>query len=322
MIFPEHINKKVAIVGLSGGFKNKEEKFDKSISNLSKYFIVEEVGKLKESSVRADTYINRAKAFNSAYLNDDNDIIMCAKGGNYLFEILPYIDKNVFKKRAKWFLGASDPTSVCLYITTVFDIATFYGLNGGSFDEDQDYIHNGLDIIMGKTNIVKSYDYYQNANDFIKGVKDFNRVVYYKTFNKEINSSGRLIGGCLDVIRNMFSTSYMDLKGFVDKYKDDSIIWYFDIYDMSSLDVYLTLLQMKYMGLFEHSNLVLFGRVLFKKIINDVSYSMAYRKALGNIDIAYDLDIGHTSPKMIMINGAIANVKIKDGRGSIEYFKR
>ena len=117
----------------------------------------------------------------------------------------------------------------------------------------------------------------------------------------------------------MIGTSYEDVKGFVNRYKDDGIIWYFDIFAMTSENVYRTLLQMKSAGWFKHTKAVLFGRVLFDSSDTGMTYKEAYEMALGEYDLVMDMDIGHTSPRMTLINGAIINIESKDGKGSINF---
>ena len=41
--------------------------------------------------------------------------------------------------------------------------------------------------------------------------------------------------------------------------------------------------------------------------------------ALPDIDVVFQMDIGHTYPHMFVVNGAMASIEIKDGHGSIQY---
>ena len=50
-----------------------------------------------------------------------------------------------------------------------------------------------------------------------------------------------------------------------------------------------------------------------------MTYQECYEKALENIDYVYDADIGHTNPKMTLINGAIINIEVKDKKGVISF---
>lgn len=43
------------------------------------------------------------------------------------------------------------------------------------------------------------------------------------------------------------------------------------------------------------------------------------KKALPDINVVFQVDIGHTYPHMYVVNGAMARVEIKDGHGTINY---
>ena len=104
---------------------------------------------------------------------------------------------------------------------------------------------------------------------------------------------------------------------FFEKYKDDGIIWYFDIYSMSSEEVYCALFQMKQAGWFENIKGVIVGRVLYKEEFC-VTYQEALKRMFKDIPIIFNADIGHVSPKMTMINGAIIKVKAKNKKEALE----
>lgn len=68
-------------------------------------------------------------------VTDDNvDMIMCAAGGDFALEMLPYVNSENILNNPKWIMGASDPTSLLYYVTTKLDIATLYGHNAGGYD--------------------------------------------------------------------------------------------------------------------------------------------------------------------------------------------
>jgi muramoyltetrapeptide carboxypeptidase LdcA involved in peptidoglycan recycling len=97
------------------------------------------------------------------------------------------------------------------------------------------------------------------------------------------------------------------------------LIWYFDIFAMSSENVYRTLLQMKAAGYFKYTNGILFGRVLFDSNFTEMTYEDAYNMAIGDLPYLMDVDIGHSSPSMTMINGAIIEVESSKGKGFINF---
>lgn len=322
MIFPKFIKKNdvIGICALSAGVGHKIDDYEISLDILkSEGYKIKEEGQVRVDSPRPSSAKERSKALKALFKDDEVDMIMCAAGGDFLYEVLPYVDIKSIKENPKWFMGASDPTSICFMITTKLDIASLYGFNGGSFEEGYLDVQNNLSILKGKLVKQKSYDYYEDKEGFLSDFRKFDHEVYWDSYGKKIKTSGRCIGGCLDVLKDMIGTSYEDVKGFVNRYKDDGIIWYFDIFAMTSENVYRTLLQMKSAGWFKHTKAVLFGRVLFDSSDTGMTYKEAYEMALGEYDLVMDMDIGHTSPRMTLINGAIINVESKDGKGSINF---
>lgn len=63
------------------------------------------------------------------FKNKDINMIICALGGKFLIEILPYIDFDIINNNLKLIAGFSDPTGLLYPITTKYDIATIYGHN-------------------------------------------------------------------------------------------------------------------------------------------------------------------------------------------------
>ena len=134
--------------------------------------------------------------------------------------------------------------------------------------------------------------------------------------------SGRCIGGCFDVIINLIGTKYDKVKEYIEKYKNDGIVWFFDIYEMSTPQLFCHLWQMKNAGYFKYCKGIIFGRPLkireeydigFKKTIKDI-FEPLY------IPIIYDADIGHIPPQMPIVNGAILDVNYENGLGCIKNF--
>lgn len=319
MIYPDFLKKSdlIGICALSSGVGKKINDYEISLNVLKDngYKVIEE-GNVRSDDIRSDSAINRAKALNNLFLNDEVKFIMCASGGEFLYEILPFINVDLIKNNPKFFMGASDPTSICFMLTTCLDIATIYGLNAGSYDFNFDYVNNNLEIIKGNMITQKSFKLYGDKQSFITD-RLYNQKVSYK--GNDISVKGRCIGGCLDVLKDLIGTKYENTLGFIEKYKEDGIVWYFDIFSMSSENVYRTLLQMKYIGWFKYCKLVIFGRVLFDSSDTGMSYEDAYSKSLDNIPYIYDTDIGHTYPKMTLINGSIIEVDKYQDKGEIKF---
>ena len=154
---------------------------------------------------------------------------------------------------------------------------------------------NCLDIISGKEIIQKSFNDRKTLS-----------------INGDFNDSGRIIGGCLDVLKNLIGTSYDNTLNFIERYKDDGIIWYFDIYSMSSIDVYSTLLQLDNIGWFKYTKTIIVGSILFPKEDDYLKYQEVYKKVFNNKNIIYDANIGHVKPVFTIINGSVIHINYHD----------
>ena len=78
---------------------------------------------------------------------------------------------------------------------------------------------------------------------------------------------------------------------------------------------------MQNMNYFKYCKGIIFGRSATVSSYYDISFKDAINHSLEelNIPIIINTDLGHVSPRMTIINGAIANIKSKDGKGSIKF---
>ena len=174
---------------------------------------------------------------------------------------------------------------------------------------------NLLEMIDGKSVIQKKYDLYEeNKNSDILALEKENK---YLSNRNKIDVSGRVIGGTIDCLSDIIGMPYDKTWSFIDKYKDDGFIWYFDVFEMNSNDFYRTLLRMKHLHYFRNVKAVLMGKKRSYCEERDISYSDSLVKIFGDIPIIEDVDIGHVYPIVSMINGAVANINYNDGEFSI-----
>lgn len=320
MYYPKFIkpNETIGISAPSKGVGLKLDEYKRSIKRLSKIFKIKETSSVRNSDYRSALASIRAQELESLFTDDEVSMIFCASGGDFLYEILPYIDWNLISWHPKWYVGYSDPTSILYILTTKYDIASIYGMNGSSFDIDHEYVDRCLEIMQGHLKTQKSYEMYQSQKNFQEDKLIFDQKVTWIHEHK-IHTFGRCIGGCLEVIKNLIGTQYDATASFIEKYKEDGFIWYFDNYGMSAEDTYLTLLQMKYANYFKYAKAVLFGRTCFESSHTGMSYQDALKLALEDIPYVLNCDIGHTSPRMMMINGAIMKLQVEDGKGKIDF---
>ena len=137
MIYPDFLNDNatIGICAPSAGVGHKLESFDASLRELRKQgWKVWETEHVRVDSLRGGNAKERANELMSLFALDSIDAVFAAAGGDFLSDILPYIDWQLLAENPKWLMGASDPTGILYPVTTMCDIATLYGSNGGSFD--------------------------------------------------------------------------------------------------------------------------------------------------------------------------------------------
>ena len=124
------------------------------------------------------------------FQNSDIKMLICAGGGEFLVEILPYIDFDLIKKNPKYICGFSDPTGLLYPITTMCDIATIYGSNFSSFGDETFYQphYDFLNIITGEKLSEENYELYEvERPEKVTGLEGLNLTekVCWKTLDNK-----------------------------------------------------------------------------------------------------------------------------------------
>jgi muramoyltetrapeptide carboxypeptidase LdcA involved in peptidoglycan recycling len=134
--------------------------------------------------------------------------------------------------------------------------------------------------------------------------------------------SGRLLGGCVDLLVLHTGTKYDKVKEFNEKYKEDGVIWFFECCDLNPLDMRRAFWNLRESGWLDNAKGFLIGRPLhFGEEMMGVDQYNAVTDILGdlNVPIVMDLDIGHLPPMMPIITGSFAEIKAKNNEISINY---
>lgn len=333
MIFPKFIREQdtIGVTALSDGvskeldrkrFANAADKLLEKgykVAFTNNVFTADAKGRSSEGKVRA-------KEFHELLLNENIASIFSAKGGNFLVEMLPYLEEKIIRSNPKWIQGYSDNTGLLFYITTKYDIATMYGANFGDFGMDEWHrsVNTNLAILEGNEVAQQSFSFYEDGfGDRITGLEGYteNQPVYWKNLRDEesIEVNGRLIGGCLDVLLNITGTRYDGLLDYIEKYKEDKIVWYLESFDLNAEELMMGLWHLKELGWFNYASGIVFGRPLMFSSFTNTSYEEAILTILDelSIPIILDADIGHKGPQFVMINGALAKIHSKGGKGEV-----
>lgn len=336
MNIPDFI-KKGDIIGVtapSAGFTEQVDltKLESAKFNLSEkgYEVIETENVRKCEKGRSSTGKKRAEEFLSLIRNEEVKYILSASGGDFLMEMLEYQDYELIKANPKWIQGYSDNTGLIYPITTICDMATVYSGNVGDYGMSlwHEGVKNNLKLLEGKNIEQKEFDLFEN--EYVKKVTGYegynltDKVKYeFVSENKSENFTGRLLGGCLDVLIMLCGTKYDKTEEFVKKYKEDGIIWYLESFDLSSARLQCALWQLKEAGWFEGAKGFLFGRPCFFREEYETDFNEAVKTALDslNIPIITGCDIGHRPPRLTMINGLMAEFNFDGTHFRMKYPK-
>ena len=332
MIYPKFIksNSTIGVTAPSDGKVDKLDliRLDNAYSKLKNLgYNIKETNSVRISNHgRSNDAKTRASELEELFNDKNIDIIISASGGEFMIEILPYLNFNTIKNNPKWFCGYSDNTSLGFLLPTIFDIASIYSDNISAFGMDKWHtsINNYLDILKGNIITQHSFDKYQsNYQEYVTGLENYkldSKVNWINlTEEKEIKLEGRLIGGCLDVLLTLVGTKYDNVNKFINKYKSDGIVWFLESCDLSSEQIIRGLWQLKEAGWFKNTKGFIFGRTVTKKTYTSTSYEDAIKQSLVelNVPIIIDADFGHTNPRMTIINGCYTIITSKNGKGEI-----
>ena len=287
----------------------------------------------------------RAKEFMDLYLDPNVHAIIFAAGGDFLVEMLDFVDfEKIRNAEAKWLVGYSDITGINLPITTITDTATLYSQTIKDFAMVPLHraLEDTLNIMMGNYPVQNSFDkcekkvdmnsFIEEINNVDEEIKEINPnegykleedVIWKNLYDEEyLEISGRAIGGCFDLIKNILGTKFDKTKDFIEKYKEDGIVWFFDIFESSTPELVRTMWQMKNAGYFEYCKGILVGRSLFLREEYGIDLPKAFKQGLDglNIPVIYDMDIGHVSPQLPIIIGGKINVTSSKGKGTLESY--
>lgn len=334
MIYPKFINKNETI-GITAPSNGAYDEIDLKKIKHAKTNFEKHNFKLRitdncytSNQGRSASNIIRARELENLFLDKDVKAIISFSGGDFLMEMLSVLRYDIIWNNPKWIQGYSDITNLLFTITTNLGIATIYGNNYKTFSMQtwHESLNNNIEILTGNIIEQNNFELYQkeikNKNDEYEKYNLDTKVEWKSLDNNNHNFEGRIIGGCLDCLLNIVGTRFDKTKNFLEKYKDDGFIWYFDIFDLSSEDITRALWQLKEAGWFKYIKGILFGRLINEKSYYNISFIDVLKTFADEykIPILYDVDIGHIPPRMTIINGALANINYSNNKCKITMF--
>lgn len=337
MRYPQ-LNERHHVIGVTpvsnGIYKETEEMFVTTFQRMRErgFQLVINEQTWGQEKARAASAEERAAGLIEMSRHKDVDIVMPPWGGHLAVEVLEYL--NMTKLAPKWIGGYSDISTVLLAITLQTGIATanmanIVDLRGEYMDSVTAQWLSVLETREGDFVTQIASEQYQVEWDHEHPtdiVFNLAKPTRWNAIDKEGNDvenlllEGRLVGGCIDVIRSLVGTPYGNIDEFRRLYTDmEPLLWYFDVSELDTVDLKRVLIQMKYAGWFNDCGGIIFGRVGKPSIKEDYSYKNVYDEMveLLSVPVMYNVDIGHQPPQMTMINGCYAQFALENSKGRL-----
>ncbi|MFL1819355.1 S66 peptidase family protein [Pantoea agglomerans] len=311
----------------SGVPEHLHPRLELAIANLKKKgFQVREGSCLRsQHKNKSSSKLSRAEELMS-FLNDPEiKAVMPPWGGDLAMELLELIDfKLLARSKPKWFVGFSDLSTIHFPLTTISGWATLHGpnlmdLGAQELDDTTQSVWEILEsnrgtIIKQRSSTAFQVEENQWGTESDQGF-NLTQKTHWKRLDgvtSSITFSGKLIGGCLEIISRLAGTPFGNLPFFKTSNSDQGIILYFENVEMAPCELTRALLSLRLQGWFDNLNGVLIGRSAAPDITDSTkhNYLDALKAAFEDlpVPVLYDVDIGHVPPQISLVNGADATI--------------
>ena len=332
--------RKIGIVSLSSGVLGEDfvaHEVKIGIERLKEYGI--EVEFLPNSKKGIEFIKNspeaRAKDLIKAFKDDSIDMILCAIGGDDTYRLLPYLfENNELEKVAKQkiFLGFSD-TTMNHFMLNKLGIKTFYGQ---AFLPDVCELSNEMlpyskhffeELInTGKIKEIYPSDvWYNEREDFSEKAIGISMEEHhnggFELLRGDSKFEGKILGGCLDSIFNIFDTPrYEDTVYLCKKYDlfpslnewENKILLLETSEEKPKPELFRKMiLKLQEYGIFDVISGLIIGKPQNEEYYNEYKQIILDEIRNKNLSIVYNINIGHSTPRCIIPFGVDAKVDVE-----------
>lgn len=327
LIKPNKLNKgdQVATVSLSWGGAGEADlrwRYEQGVERLQDVFGLEVVAmphSLKGADYLYENPEARAEDLMTAFADQKIKAIIANIGGSESIRLLPYIDFDLIRKNPKIFIGYSDTTITHLFCHHA-GLSSFYGpAIMTDFAENVAMDPYTVDIVkrtlfsgepIGKIEPATKWTSERLEWDIAN--KDTRRTMQANQGYEVLQGSGvvqgRLIGGCMEVLEFAKGTSIWPDSS----YWENSILFFETSEEKPEPDL-LTRWLRNYaaQGILQQTSGIIFAKPQDEAFFDE--YKIAIKTVmkeykLEDLPILYNLNFGHTEPKMILPYGALAEV--------------
>lgn len=337
MRYPDFLSPGGSIGYVAPSFGCNTEPYRSCLDSARSYFRSRGYGEVCGSNIYAGDGIGISSSpaacaaeLTEAYLSDKSDVLFSVGGGELMCEILDAVPfDRISAAKPKWFMGYSDNTNFGFLLPTVCDVASVYGPCAQSFGAvpPDAYCLDAFSLICGEGLQVHGYDRWEKESrkDALHPLSpgNYTEATAIRSLHWDGQPfSGRFLGGCLDCLVNLSGTCFDHVRQFNSRYADDGVIWFLEACDLNIFAIRRALWQLQHTGWFENVKGFLIGRPLCmgQAFLGLDQYS-AVTAMLGQygVPVLMDVDLGHLSPMMPMINGGYGTVSSRGSNIAVQF---
>lgn len=250
-------------------------------------------------------------------------------GGELAIDLLDQLDwDELATLEPTWVVGYSDISGLLLALTTRLGWATLHGTNlmDTAYRTPEGLLH-WTDLVSGPGPFhqvspgrvrVGAWDDWA-ADPTIDDMTLDDTGAWEVVGGGGLDLTGRLVGGCVEIVSMLAATPYGDVPAFGRAHADDGLLVFLEVAEADPFTVARSLHSLRLAGWFDEATAVLVGRTPAPDA-DRLTQREAVLDALGGLDVPLVLgaDIGHTQPWMPLVTGALARVVVGDGPAYVD----
>lgn len=326
---------KVAAISLSwGGAGDIPHRYQAGKRQLEEVFgvqVVETKNALKSADWIAKNPQARAEDLMEAFSDNSIKAIISNIGGDDSIRILPFIDLSLIHNNPKIFLGFSD-TTITHFACLKAGLSSFYGTslmvgfaeNGGmhpyQIEDIQRTLFSTEPIGEIRPNLAGWTSERLDWNDSsLQNVKrKLNKPNHWNYLQGKGTISGKLVGGCVEVLEFLKGTDYWLEK---DEWKD-TILFLETSEELLSPTTFTWILRnYAAQGIFHQTNGIILGRPDHNQFVDEYNQILLQvirdEQGLSDFSIITEMDFGHTCPTFTLPYGTEMVIDFKQKTISI-----
>lgn len=228
----------------------------------------------------SSTAKEKAEDINSMFADQEVKMIWCAKGGNNSNSVFEYLDYELIKNNPKIICGYSDITSLTNIISQKTGLVTFSSTNFKTIATDQ-----------------TDYSYKEMLKRFVEGSLELGKEQSGYKIIKEGSAEGQLIGGNLNLTRNLVSGKYkIDFTYkilFLEDFGLDSEPAFLSnyLYFMKQNGVFDKIKGI-WIGNYEHESKITLEKILLDTLENQYNFPIIKSNNFGHLETKTVIPIG------------------------------